>query len=91
MKDGDEWYFTVRKFDGPVPAYTLLVNYEGFAEGKGTSTFFFHSIQCQRLQFNAPIPSCECSLDVKWTMSASVSFSHYPHKIFTLVVFVFPN
>lgn len=33
-KDGEEWCFTVRKFNGPLPAYTLLVNYEGFAEGK---------------------------------------------------------
>lgn len=31
-EDGEEWYFTVRKFSGPLPAYTLPVNYEGFAE-----------------------------------------------------------
>jgi hypothetical protein len=34
VKDGEEWYFTVRKFSGPLPAYTLPVNYEGFAEGR---------------------------------------------------------
>uniref|UniRef100_A0A7I4BRX7 Pyruvate kinase n=1 Tax=Physcomitrium patens TaxID=3218 RepID=A0A7I4BRX7_PHYPA len=31
-EDGEEWCFTVRKFNGPLPAYTLQVNYEGFAE-----------------------------------------------------------
>ncbi|KAG0557636.1 hypothetical protein KC19_11G145300 [Ceratodon purpureus] len=31
-EDGEEWCFTVRKFSGPLPAYTLPVNYEGFAE-----------------------------------------------------------
>lgn len=89
MKDGDEWYFTVRKFDGPVPAYTLLVNYEGFAEGKRTFTCFFHKIQCQGLQCNTPVSFCECSLEVEWTMSAFVTFSLRSHKIPILEVFVF--
>ncbi|XP_024361194.1 pyruvate kinase isozyme A, chloroplastic isoform X2 [Physcomitrium patens] len=31
-EDGEEWCFTIRKFNGPLPAYTLPVNYEGFAE-----------------------------------------------------------
>jgi hypothetical protein len=33
MKEGEEWFFTVRTFEGPLPAFTIQVNYEGFAEG----------------------------------------------------------
>ncbi|XP_002985212.2 pyruvate kinase isozyme A, chloroplastic [Selaginella moellendorffii] len=31
-EDGEEWTFSVRKFDGALPEGTLQVNYEGFAE-----------------------------------------------------------
>ncbi|CAM6105342.1 unnamed protein product [Calypogeia fissa] len=31
-EDGEEWCFTVRQFDGPIPANTIQVKYEGFAE-----------------------------------------------------------
>ncbi|OAE35003.1 hypothetical protein AXG93_1864s1310 [Marchantia polymorpha subsp. ruderalis] len=31
-EDGEEWTFTVRQFDGPLPPCTIQVNYEGFAE-----------------------------------------------------------
>lgn len=39
VKDGEEWCFTVRKFSGPLPDFTLPVNYEGFAEGTFSMTF----------------------------------------------------
>ncbi|KAH7352290.1 hypothetical protein KP509_19G038300 [Ceratopteris richardii] len=32
IEDGDRWIFTVRKFEGTLPAQTFHVNYEGFAE-----------------------------------------------------------
>ncbi|KAL3700893.1 hypothetical protein R1sor_018915 [Riccia sorocarpa] len=31
-EDGEEWIFTVRQFNGPLPARTIQVNYDGFAQ-----------------------------------------------------------
>lgn len=40
VQDGEEWIFTVRKFES-LPERTTVVNYEGFAEG-----ICFHPLAC---------------------------------------------
>lgn len=40
VQDGEEWIFTVRKFES-LPERTTVVNYDGFAEG-----ICFHPLAC---------------------------------------------
>jgi len=35
LQDGEIWTFSVRAFNTPLPDHTIIVNYDGFAEGFG--------------------------------------------------------
>ncbi|KAJ7564080.1 hypothetical protein O6H91_02G000500 [Diphasiastrum complanatum] len=41
-EDGEDWIFTVRKFDESTPNHTIQVNYEGFSEGAYFSNTNFY-------------------------------------------------
>lgn len=63
-EDGEEWCFTVRKFSGPLPAFTLPVNYEGFAEDVKTGDELVVDggmVRFEVLEKVGPDVKCKCS------------------------------
>lgn len=45
FQDGDDWIFSVRKFE-TLPERTTVVNYDGFAEGIFASSSFHSDREC---------------------------------------------
>lgn len=62
-EDGEEWCFTVRKFSDSLPAFTLPVNYEGFAEDVKTGDELVVDggmVRFEVLEKMGPDVTCKC-------------------------------